>query len=165
MVSPNMIVSSLEEIAILPLIQKGYTSLLLDLDDTVVPHHTNQVSLQKIQWLEQAKSFGLHTWALSNNSSQYRVSKICTQLGIQGLYFAMKPLPFSAKELLQDHHIDPKNCLVIGDKLFTDIFLGNWLGAFTILVEPLTKKVSLATTLRRNIELFVVERLAWKSSS
>ena len=42
---------------------------------------------------------------------------------------------------------------MVGDQLFTDVLIGNWLGANSVLVDPIDKRLSFFKTLQRQIEL------------
>ena len=156
---PKRVMPCVEEIDLLPYFKQGYTTVLLDIDDTIVPIESSTVALQKTQWINQAKLLGLSVYAISNNSSHYRIKKICKQLEIEGLYFAMKPFVYCTKELFEKKNIEASKCLMVGDKLFTDIIFANWLGATSILVNPLTKKKSLLTNFRTQFEKKVIETL------
>ena len=50
----------------------------------------------------------------------------------------MKPFPIAYKHAMKMLRSKPSNSALIGDQLFTDIVGANWLGIYTILVDPIT---------------------------
>ena len=98
LVTPDAYLERLDEIDLESLYQKGYRTFFLDVDNTLVPYWETKVSLQKVQWIDSAKSWGFQLFLVSNNSSQRRIQKVATQLDLKGVFFAMKPLTFSVRE-------------------------------------------------------------------
>jgi uncharacterized protein len=97
---------------------------------------------------------------VSNNSNYRRIKRVADQVRAKGLFFALKPFPFSTRDLMKEHYIDPEKTLFIGDQLLTDVAHGNWLKMTTILVDPIGKKLSFIKTLQREVELFIFEKLS-----
>jgi len=156
LLKPNAIYSSVDDIRMENLYSEGYRTLFLDVDNTILPYDKLKVSLQKQQWVDHVKSCGFEVVLISNNISFRRIQRVAQQLGVQGLVFAGKPFVYSLKEWINDRGIEAKTSIVLGDKLFTDVVLGNWLKMYTILVDPLDKRVSLSKTLMRDFEMWVL---------
>ncbi|NBV82551.1 YqeG family HAD IIIA-type phosphatase [bacterium] len=165
LLSPNLVCSSIHDIPLEQLMKSGYTSLWLDVDNTLVGVTQREATLRTLNWIQAAKSLGYSVFIVSNNRSQLRVDRICTQLGVDGIYRAMKPLPHSLKDFAQSRKIDLRRGIIVGDQLFTDIIVGNWVRGFSVLVDPLDKKLSLFKTVQRELELFFLERVAGSSRS
>ena len=72
--------------------------------------------------------------------------------GVEIISEARKPLPRKARKYLNRKGIKPYHSVVIGDQLFTDILMGNLLGAFTIKVNPISEKEFYWTRMMRKIE-------------
>lgn len=51
----------------------------------------------------------------------------------------------------------PHKTVVVGDQLFTDVLMGNLLGAFTIKVVPLSNKEFFWTRIMRKLEAVVLK--------
>lgn len=159
LLTPTEIYEAVEDINLESLSKKGIKTLLLDLDNTLMTYQQKKLSLKKLSWVEKVKSMGFQVLLISNNSSKPRVQAICEDLNVDGLYFALKPFPFSLYDLADKHYIDFDKTALIGDQLFTDIILGNWCKLHAILVDPMDKKVSFLRTMQREFELFLLTKL------
>lgn len=159
LLTPNMVCKSIFDIPLDSLKQTGYDTLWLDVDNTIVGVDERDVSLRTQNWIVSAKSIGFNVFILSNNRSQKRIERICNQLDIDGLYKSMKPMPYSIQRMARQHRVSLRRSIVVGDQLFTDIILANWVRAYSVLVDPLDKKLSLFKTVQRELELFFLGHL------
>ncbi len=159
LIVPDEIHENVEEIQFEGLFQKGYDTILLDVDNTILTYGDFKPGLQKTNWANRLKAMGYRVFLVSNNIRYFRFHTICKQLEVEGLYFAMKPLTLSTADFANHFHINLKKSIVVGDQVFADILMGNWLRAYTILVDPLGKKLSFIKTLQREIELFLLRQL------
>lgn len=157
--TPGDIVDGVEDIRPEELYKKGYRTLLLDVDNTLMTDEQREMSLQKVHWVEMAKTIGFEIYLVSNNSSRRRIERVCRQLQVKGVYFALKPFPFATRDLVERHQIELRRCVVIGDQLLKDVILGNWLEIHSILVNPLDIGKSFIKTLQRDIELWILDCL------
>jgi HAD superfamily phosphatase (TIGR01668 family) len=158
--TPNELCDGVEEIILDSLYHKGYRTIFLDIDNTLITYDKRKLSLQKINWVQKCKTLGFEVFLVSNNLNHRRMRYIASQLDVeQGLYFALKPFAPGIKDLASRFQIDLATTVVIGDQLFTDVLMGNWLKCYTILVDPLDKKLSFLKTLQRDFELFLVNKL------
>jgi len=136
---------------------EGITTLLLDVDNTVVPWHSNEVPAKAAVWLQQAKSMGFMCYLLSNNVAT-RVQPLAQKLGIEAVANACKPLRRGIRVLQKQHNVDISRSVLIGDQIFTDILAGNVWGAKTVLVDPLYVKEGKMTWFARTLEKIVMKR-------
>ncbi len=150
---PSLIVDQLREIPVDELYDSGYRVFFLDVDNTLMSLHDKQVPLDVLNWIHAVKGMGFEVILLSNNSSRYRIKRVCDQLGVHGYYRAMKPLPFTLYTWCGDHKIPSHKAVVVGDQVFTDVVLGRWVKAYTVLIEPVDKKFSIIKSIQREIEL------------
>ena len=157
---PSDIVDTVEDIRIESLYHQGYRTLLIDVDNTLLTYEQREASLQKIHWIEAAKSLGYSIFLISNNFSKRRIARVCKQLRLTGLYFACKPFTFALNELAEKEGIHYKTSIFIGDQLLKDVVIGNWLGMHSILVTPMDIRKSFFKTLQRDIELWLLTHLS-----
>ncbi len=157
--TPDDVAERVEDIDLLDLKKRGFNTLLLDVDNTLVPYTQRDASLDKVEWINQALAHQFKIILISNNSSGPRIGRIAKQLGVPSVYFALKPFPWTARDLVRQHHLDITQCCVIGDQLLTDVVMGNWVGAKTILVDPIDRNVSLLKVLQKDIESRLLEWL------
>jgi len=97
---------------------------------------------------------------LSNNRSKKRIRRICKQAQCEGYYLACKPFPYSVATIAKKHGLSYKDCLVIGDQVFTDIILSNWIKAYSVLVEPIDKQLSFVKRIQYQIERGLLKKLS-----
>ena len=76
---------------------------------------------------------------VSNNPSQKRISLIGSYLGLPFTYLAGKPRISSTMKVVNSMKINKAEIAIIGDRIFTDILVGNRIGLYTVLVKPLGK--------------------------
>lgn len=156
---PSLIVDQLRDIPLDYLYDSGYRVFFLDVDNTLVSVHEKWVPLDILNWVQAVKGMGFEVVILSNNSSKYRIKRICEQLGVHGYYRAFKPLPHTLYTWCKENKIAPHTTVVVGDQVLTDVLLGQWVRAYSILVEPLDKKFSVVKSIQREIELKLLHLL------
>jgi len=157
--TPDDIQEKIEDINTEQLYNQGFRNLILDVDNTILSYQQKEISLQKLQWIEGAKSQGFNCFLISNNSSKRRIQKVCTQLDLPGIYFALKPFTFGTKDFAQMHNIKLEKSVIVGDQITRDVIMGRWLKMHTILVTPLDVTNSVFKALQRQVELKILSYL------
>jgi HAD superfamily phosphatase (TIGR01668 family) len=149
---PDEYLSSVLRIDPQDLVARGFTALLLDIDNTLVPRGTTQVPPPVRDWIARCKASGLHLCLLSNNWHK-TVFGYAATLELPLVYKAMKPAPFAFLRALGKIDEKTGHAVVVGDQLMTDI-LGAHLcgGMHAILVEPQSQIDLKHTLLLRKIE-------------
>ena len=107
----------------------GINCLLIDVDGTLLCSQTNKIP---------KKFFSLYL--ISNNPSNQRIGKIAKELGIRYKSNALKPRKKITLDIIKEMKEDTKKIAIIGDRIFTDIIVGNRCNIQTILVKRLNKK-------------------------
>jgi uncharacterized protein len=156
---PSLIVDQLREIPLEYLHDSGYKVFFLDVDNTLLAKDAKLVPLDVLNWVQAVKGMGFEVVVLSNNSSRHRINRICDQLGVSGYYRSMKPLPFTLYTWCRDNRVSPSQTVVVGDQVLTDIVLGQWVRAYSVLIEPVDKKFSVLRSIQREIELKILASL------
>ncbi len=134
--------SSVFTIDIGGLYKKGIRGFIVDLDDTLIPRPEYRIPFSIYSWVEKVKEHGIKICIVSNGGSAKRVEYISESLNVKGFSLSFKPLPFALKKALTHLGTSPANTAVIGDQIITDVVGGNLIGAYTILVKPISKEVS-----------------------
>lgn len=159
MLFPKAFYDSVFDIPISQLWTEGYRVMLFDVDNTLIPREEKLLTLQYLNWIEKVKDLGFTVLLVSNNSSKRRIRRVAKQCQVKGIYFSCKPLVYSTRALLKREGFTPKEAIFVGDQVLTDVAMGNWARLYTILVEPINKKLSFIKTVQRNIEIWLLQQL------
>ena len=127
------------EISLLKLSNIGIKCLLLDVDGTLLSRNTEIIPCNVKDWINNSKET-FELYLISNNLSEKRIAKIGDELGINYKFKANKPRTKYTLEVIRKMNIDKNNIAIIGDRIFTDMIVGNRCNIKTILVRSLNKK-------------------------
>ncbi|WP_287128086.1 YqeG family HAD IIIA-type phosphatase [Candidatus Cyanaurora vandensis] len=117
------------------LTKRGVKGLILDFDDTLLPLGALIVDPAVVQWVEQSKGL-FKVWIVSNNPNRKFLEAMGQVLGLQTITSANKPSRRALLRVLTEMDLPPQQVAIIGDRLFTDVLVGNRLGMVTVLVKP-----------------------------
>jgi uncharacterized protein len=113
--------------------------IIFDLDNTLMPPHTSELTPCITQWLGRLKEVGFPFIIVSNNHNPGYLKRAEHVLGIPVLGPARKP---SARMILQACEwlkLPPQEVVLIGDRPLTDLWSGQRAGCRTLLVDPLMR--------------------------
>ena len=139
--------------------KKGINSLLIDVDGTLVNRKSNMIPKAVKNWIRESnKLFSLYL--ISNNPSKKRIAKIAKELNLRYKYNASKPRKKVILNAIKEVNYEVKNIAIIGDRIFTDIIVGNRCNIKTILVKRLKRdglpiKFNLTLTIEKLISHFI----------
>ena len=147
------------EISHLKLQDEGINCLLIDVDGTLVNRKSNKIPISVKNWIKESKKF-FKLYLISNNPSNERIRKIAKELDIRYRSNALKPRKKITLDVISEMNEDSKNIAIIGDRIFTDIIVGNRCNIQTILVKRLSKnglpiKMNLILILEKMISIFL----------
>ncbi|WP_218082898.1 YqeG family HAD IIIA-type phosphatase [Anthocerotibacter panamensis] len=117
------------------LVERGIKGLILDFDDTLLPLGALVVDPAVAQWVDRAKAL-FQVWIVSNNPNRKFLTTMGNLLGVQTIHAANKPSRKALRRVLESMQLTAAQVAVIGDRLLTDVLVGNRLGMTTILVAP-----------------------------
>ncbi len=113
---------------------KNLKALILDVDGTLITGRNPLISNDIKSWLINSKKY-FYTYLFSNNPSRKRIKQIADQLDIEFTYSGGKPSKRKLNKVLEKIPHPLNEIAIIGDRVFTDILVGNRLGMYTILVD------------------------------
>jgi len=151
MLSPDYYLTNVHGIDLDALAGRGIDTLLVDLDNTLLPRDTNVVPEELRRWSQDLSHHGFKVCLVSNNWHE-RVSTVADELGFELVDKAVKPLPFAFLRALKKLGSTRRSSAVVGDQLFTDVLGGKLLGMTTVLVAPLSETDLPHTLLLRRLE-------------
>ena len=142
------------KISHLKLQNKGIKSLLIDVDGTLLSRQSNIIPKNVKNWIKESKKL-FTLYLISNNPSDERIRKIANELDIRYRSNALKPRKKIMLEVISEINENSKNIAIIGDRIFTDIIVGNRCNIHTILVKRLSRE---GLPIRFNLTL-ILEKL------
>ena len=139
--------------------KKGINCLLLDVDGTLVNRKSTKIPKAVKNWINKSKKL-FTLYLISNNPSKKRIAKIAKELNLRYKYNASKPRKKVTLDAIKEVNYELKNIAIIGDRIFTDIIVGNRCNIKTILVKRLKRdglpiKFNLTLTIEKLISLFI----------
>ncbi|HET6785708.1 MAG TPA: YqeG family HAD IIIA-type phosphatase [Erysipelotrichaceae bacterium] len=154
---PDLIKNHLSDVSIEWIKSNNFDFIILDVDNTLVIKGTEFVDEKTDNWMKELINSCNTILICSNNtrSVAYRLSK---RYSCYGFNLALKPFKIKVNQFLKRNRIQYQNACVIGDQLFTDIWLGKRLGMHTVLIQSNNRKDYGLTKLFRWIENKLLEQ-------
>lgn len=157
---PDLRKKSIYDIDFQNLYDRGYRGLILDIDNTLVPHNADADDRIENLFLRLAE-IGFKTCLFSNNKED-RVKRFNRNIKSLYIFNAGKPRRKNYRKSMKLMGTKRRETLAIGDQVFTDVWGARRSGIKCILLEPINEKEEIRIVLKRYIEklfLYVYERL------
>lgn len=138
-VKASLVVPHVQDIDLLVLKDQGIRGFIFDLDNTLMIPHTGVLDEPVTNWLGSVHEEGFRCVVVSNNHQADYIRQAEEILGFPAFAKAAKPRRRFLRKALEILEMDPHEVAVVGDRPLTDIWGGQRLGAYTILVDPLNK--------------------------
>lgn len=140
----------------------GIKCILFDLDNTIIPTYLSKPTRKLKDFIEKLKDMKLKVIIISN-SGKKRLLPFKDILEVDCAASARKPSKKKYQKILDEYKYDVSEIVVIGDQLVTDIFGGNRMGFYTILVDPISKQEYIWTKFNRIKEKCIMFNLKRKN--
>lgn len=171
--SPTLTLDKLEDLQ--PLVVAGFCRvILIDIDDTIVPLNTEDVSQPKIKWFDDLHALGINIAVTTNNRDGKHIYRVADR--IKADFFVIGCLPpwyklwnprmlrndlfvEPIRRTLEYFQIDPQKMIVCNDSHFV-IHTANQLGCrASVLVKPINPRRNSSTFIRlgRLAEKHIIE--------
>ena len=137
--------------------QRGIKAVLLEIDNTLVTYDDPEPTEKVLGWLAELEKRNIRAAFISNNH-RGRVERFNAGLGFPAYCDSGKPSTKYYKIALAEMGAGVDSAAVIGDQVFTDVWSGKRLGAYTVLVRPIKDKTSLFFRFKRALEKPVMRR-------
>ncbi|MDO7905511.1 YqeG family HAD IIIA-type phosphatase [Paenibacillus sp. JX-17] len=162
MLMPKLRVNTVFDIDLEALYKQGYRGIITDLDNTLVGAKAPNATPELVVWFEKVKQAGFQLVIVSNNKLN-RVSLFATPLDIQYVHEARKPSNAPFRKAMKMMELTPEQTVVVGDQMLTDVYGGNRLGLYTVLVLPISiGDEGFFTRINRQVERIALTRLRKK---
>ena len=132
----------------------GYRGLIFDIDNTLVPHGADSTP-EVDAFLNGLREKGFVLLMLSNNTRE-RVLRFLKNVPALYVCDAEKPSPAGYHKAVETMGLAPRQVIVIGDQVFTDVFGANRSGLKSILVRFIGYDTEKKIGLRRRVEKMVL---------
>ncbi len=134
---PDLNLKSIYDIDLAELKRNGVKAMLFDLDSTIMASKAACYTDKMTRWLKLVQE-NFFMAVVSNNSNPEYIEKVRAISDFPLLFGACKPKTGPVREFLKKYNVEPKDCVIVGDRPLTDILCGKFLGCKTILVDSLT---------------------------
>lgn len=158
---PDMIVGRMEHLDQDDLWNRGIRGLILDLDNTLCPWKSSEISPERMEWLQRARQ-RFSMCILSNTIKYRRLRRVGEMIGIPGIgrwAWGRKPFCGGIKDALKIMGTTAEQSAIIGDQVFADVLGGNRCGLTTIWIPRLDTREFITTQGIRRIEQRVLRHL------
>lgn len=155
---PNLLVHSVYDIPLDELRARGIRGLLFDLDNTLLAHYGFEFTIEVIDWLKKVSEEGFLVCIVSNGSP-HRTLALAEKLGIPAIPRSSKPRRRGLRKALEQLGLAPDQAAMVGDQIFTDVWAGNRMGLYTVLVNRIDTQEPWFFWIKRVLEK-VILRLA-----
>lgn len=157
LLKPRLRVAHVSDIDLDILAAHGIEGMIFDLDDTLVHALEPQADGHVLAWMVALKA-RFECYVVSNNFSPHRVQIAADHLGLPYLARARKPSRRFFRKAMEEMNLPAAKVAIVGDQLFTDVLGGNRMGAFTILVDPLSEERKWHRKVMRSLETYMLTR-------
>jgi len=152
---PKLYAKAINQIDPDELRERGIRGAIVDLDNTLVGFRALVPLEEDALWVARAKRAGVNVLVLTNNGTPWAAG-VAKDLGVPCIPRARKPLPHGFRRALKVLELEPREAVVIGDQLFTDVLGAKLAGLDVILVDPLVRHDPWNTRPLRWIESIVM---------
>ncbi len=156
--TPNLLVASVRNIPLADLSARGIKGMLFDLDNTLLTHYGTDFDAELIGWMRRAQDAGFGL-CIASNGQPKRTLALAEKLGIPAVARSQKPRRSGLRRGLATLGLQPTEAAMVGDQIFTDIWAGNRLGMYTILVDRLDPHEPWPIRAKRRLEWVVLRQM------
>ena len=138
------------------LYEKGYRVLILDVDNTLVPHGA-PADERAVAFFQKVQGIGFRTCIISNNHEP-RIKPFAEKVGSSFIFDAGKPAKKGFQKAMKLCGGTLENTIFMGDQLFTDVWGAKLTGIKSILVKPIDAKEEIQIVVKRKLEKLWLSR-------
>lgn len=136
---------------------QGIKGLILDVDNTLTAHGSQELPCDIARWLEEMRAAGIKMTIASNNFKK-RVEPFARKLALPFASFCCKPSPLGLARACRTMGVHRSEAALVGDQIFTDAMGANLYGIPVLLVEPMQDDQTWSIRLKRKLEGPVLKR-------
>ena len=130
---------------------KGITALVLDVDNTLTGHDSQQLPEAIRDWLDRMRAAGIQL-AIASNNNEERVRPFAQSIGLDYVAMSCKPLTFGLARARKKFGVPQRQMAIVGDQLFTDRLAGALYGIPALVVQPMYEDFKKGIRFKRRLE-------------
>ncbi|MFV0441297.1 MAG: YqeG family HAD IIIA-type phosphatase [Lachnospirales bacterium] len=154
---PKEYVKSVYHIDYKRLKKMGIKGLVFDLDNTLAPFDIEKPTKEIDDFIKKLLADDFKVCLVSNNKGK-RVEIFNEEMKLPFVSKAGKPKKKGILSGLKQLELNPREAVMIGDQMFTDVWVGNRIKMYTILVKPICDRDEFTVKLKRGTEKIVFKR-------
>ena len=135
----------------------GIRALILDVDNTLTEHGSQELLPEVAAWLQRMHAEGIRLVIASNNMPK-RVAPFARRVGLDYLAFCCKPSPLGLYRARRAIGVPRSAVALVGDQIFTDALGANLYGIPILLVQPMRQDTKPTIRLKRMLEKPILAR-------
>lgn len=148
---PDYIFKSVDRISPEFLRERGIRALVLDVDNTLTAHGSQELSPEIADWIGRMRAAGI-AMRISSNNTAARVRPFAEKLGLPFVSFSLKPATRGLRIARRAFGVKKSEMALVGDQVFTDMFAAKFYGIKVLMVEPLAPDIKWSIRLKRRLE-------------
>lgn len=152
---PDECIKKIYDINFDALKEKNIRGIIFDIDNTLVRAYDPEPEEKIVEWIKSIRQKGFEVTLVSNNTRS-RVQRFNQKIGAHTVHQAVKPRRrgyLAAAKLMK---LRLEEIAMVGDQIFTDVYGGNRLDMYTILVAPYSMSEFPLVKLKRLLEAVVL---------
>lgn len=154
---PTLLKNRITDLSTEELQSMGVKAVLLDVDNTLTRHHSQELSEAVDAWLKDVQASGIRCMLVSN-SKLPRIDPFAARIGLPYIHTAVKPFPFGFRRAVKTLGVPKGECLAIGDQTFTDVLGARLCGIRVAQLIPIEEETGWSFRVRRRLEKGVLAR-------
>lgn len=137
--------------------KNGIQALILDVDNTLTGHGSQELSQAVATWLQKMRDCNIKM-AIASNNFKARVAPFAEKIGLPFASMCCKPATWGLAGARQKLGVGKHEIALVGDQIFTDALGANLYGIPVLLVQPINRDSKWSIRFRRNLEGPVLQR-------
>lgn len=157
---PTILKKRITDITAQELKKRGIRGLLLDVDNTLTRHGSQELDPAVEAWIAAMQAEGIGLTVVSN-ALHKRVQPFAQRIGLRFIAFSCKPLPIGFWRGVRRLGLPKSQCMAVGDQTFTDVLGAKLAGIGVIQLLPIELEKGKPTlALKRALEKKILRRYA-----
>lgn len=153
---PKKYYKSIYSISLKNLHKNNIKGIIFDIDNTLAPFDVKYPDENIKQFFKLLERENFKISLVSNNKGN-RVDLFNSNLNLPAVSKAGKPRLKGLIKAMKLMGTDIKSTAFVGDQIFTDVWAGNRMGIYTLLIKPICERDEWTVKLKRGLEKHILK--------